>query len=34
MARAKKLKSGKKGKGKNGAKWKHGFVPKTLPLGS
>lgn len=27
MARAKKLKSGKKGKGKNGAKWKHGFKP-------
>jgi hypothetical protein len=29
MARGKKLKSGKKGKGKNGARWGHGFVPKN-----
>lgn len=34
MVRGKKQKVSKKGKGKNGAKWGHNFVPKTLPLGS
>ncbi len=29
MARRKKLKVAKKGKGKNGAKWGHNFVPRN-----
>lgn len=29
MVRGKKQKVSKKGKGKNGAKWGHGFVPKN-----
>ena len=31
MAKRGRLNTRKKGKAKNGAKWGHGFVPKTLP---
>lgn len=35
MARGrKKLNTRKKGKAKDGAKWGHGFVPKTPPHGA